>query len=320
MKLSAFVAMVLGMVVEILLLVEQSLPPEKQATWQGFRALSLVERRTPFAVETSVLSEKLAIWRGLCAPGLSPFQAANTLLAAVTIVIIALLELLGWGGQEVSMSDGWVGMIFVAYGVFIFFAGIMGNILPRVNETSILSVQILVTLGLWANATALNPWLVILLVVLPALVMAFLVMKRTALNHIAKALVYFWYLLCLIVLIYENGSLDYFSKPDLTILEGFTYGTVFTFLILHALFSIRFFLITSSLIVPRNRPYVNYLMPHLFSDEQIAPHSFLLLFGIVLLVLLLNTWLQLVSQTMLLNVSVVVCVQFLFQSQKRSNV
>jgi len=290
MTLSTLIMFLCGIIVEIMLLWERTRP---QADDPG--------------------SGWLVIAR------LSRFQLWIGSLCLAALALAGACELIGVGAILVSLDDGWVGAIFVTLGVFIFFLGVWGNLLPKVNETSILSVQALVLVGLMTrpevNFLGLGLWLA----GLPALVVILLVGRKTALNPGLKAMVYLWYLVSLLILSFENGSFDTFNQAELNFLEGFAAGSVFIFLILHSLFSMRFFLIASSLILPRNRPYIQAIMPHLFGDEQIAPRQFIGLLAVVLAVVLLNRAAGLVSQTVLVNLSVLVCVQYLFRSERSGN-
>jgi len=280
MTLSAFVAFCLGMCAEVIWL------------WEGAHPAMTAQQRR--------------------------FSPSRWLLGPLTVLaalLIALFEVLGVGGTDTSMSNSWVGFIFVGVGLFVLLSGVVGNnLLPRVNEASILVTLTLVMMGIdeqnwWLAAAVLAPSL---------LVVVYLFVRSTPPPALIKAFIYFWYLLALIVLSFENGTATYFSARGLSIPEAAMFGSVFIFLLLHGLFSVRFFLIVSSLILPRNRRWVGVLMPKLFDDGQAPRLRFVLLFAAVLAVVLLNDWLDLAPRSLVIGAAVLASTQVLFRTGAES--
>lgn len=77
----------------------------------------------------------------------------------------------------------------------------------------------------------------------------------------------------------------------------------------------RFFLMVSSLILPRNRVLIPPVMERLFSDEQVALRPFLLFTALMTGLVLANGWLRWVPADTLASVLVVISVQWLFRSE-----
>jgi hypothetical protein len=205
-----------------------------------------------------------------------------------------------------------VGVIFVALGLFLLGAGVLGDaLLPRVNEGAVLSAQIL-TAALTLTAPRLPGWPALaVLVGLPLAGSLALALLCRELSPPAQALVYFGYLLALLALTVQTGSLGYFSAPELGIWEAFAFGGLFIFLLLHALFAMRFFLIVSSLLLPRNRPLVGAIMPRLYSNEQVSPALFLALTGGLAGAVLLNARFGWLAPQLLASLAVAVSAQIL---------
>lgn len=219
---------------------------------------------------------------------------------------------------QVSMDNPLIGMIFVVMGLFILGAGVVADgLLPRINEQSILIVQLLVILNGVLSGALSNLWGLFFLLIFPAALALYLVWNRRPLSPLLKALIYLWYLAALLILTFQNGGAEFFTAARLSLNDAYFSGITFIFILLHGLFSIRFFLIVSSLILPRNRPLAAGMLPRLFADDQVPVGRFVL-FGLGLLgLILLNTWLNLLPRTVMLNLAVIACVQFFFKPRPR---
>ncbi len=238
-------------------------------------------------------------------------------LPLLALFLAGLAYLLGLGDLYISLDNYFVGLFFVCFGLYILTAGVVSNhLLPRVNEKTVLGVQIIIAVSLLVTPASYNPWALFFLLELPMLVTAYLVARQTPLGTITKAVIYCWYLFSLVLLAYQNGSVLVLEKSHPNLLEGFLTGVMLVFLLLHMLFSIRFFLVASSLIIPANRPLVGRLMPHLFSDEQVSPRRFILLLAVILAIIGLNAWLKILPMLWLVNLAVILSTQLLFRPEK----
>ncbi len=234
------------------------------------------------------------------------------IMVVIAGLVIGLLELLKVGSTLVYIDTPLVGIIFVVLGVFVFFAALASPLfLPMVNEQSILLVQLLVLVNtLWGGARV--DWLPLsILVAVPALISVVLVIWRRSFPAWAKALLYLWYLLSLMIGPFQSGEAGFFRKVDFTLTEAGSFGVVFIFLIIHGLFAVRFFLMVSSMLLPRNRVFIRQLMPCLFSDEQVPMLRFGLVALLVAGLLAANQWLGLVDRSMAMSLGMLVGVQLM---------
>jgi hypothetical protein len=231
-------------------------------------------------------------------------------LIALAIGLGVVLRWLDIAKIRVSLDDGWVAAVFVVLGLFLLGTGVIGDrLLPRVDERTVLVVQLLVAI-LTLTAQHLPAWpALITFVGLPLIVSFLLAVSRQSLAPPIQALVYFGYLLALLALTFQTANLNYFSALDLDNWQALAFGGLFIFLLLHALFAVRFSLIVSSLILPRNRPLIGMMMPRLYSNEQVP----LLRFGLFAVLLaglvLLNMHFQWVAPEILVSLAVMVSAQ-----------
>ena len=237
-----------------------------------------------------------------------PVVAGLALLGVVALIV--LLRLSGLASLMVSLDDGWVGGIFVVLCLFLLGAGVLADgLLPRVNERSVLTAQVLVLLLALFNREQTD-WVILGLAVgIPTALSIGLLLSRRALSAPLKACAYLGYLFALLHLAYQTANLGLFSASEISGFAGFAFGSLFVFLMLHSLFAVRFFLIVSSLILPRNRPPIAVLMPRLFSDEQAPPQRFGLFALAAALLVLVNSWLQVVSNEILVGLVVLLSAQ-----------
>jgi hypothetical protein len=262
------------------------------------------------------LAEILWLWRQAQPDSATYPITRHTLvvggLAGLALGLGLVLEVLGWEVIQVSLSNTWVAFIFTLLCGFLFLASLAPQFLPRVNEQTILTVQVLITIHLWLSGGNAH-WAALLFIgLLPASISLYLVLRQTPVPPLGKALIYFWYLLSLLVQAAQGGGLDYFRLNRLAPIEGLAFGMLFVFLILHGLFALRFFLIVSSLLRPRNRRLVAQAMPVLFYDDQLPVRPFLILLGALGAALICLRALHLPGYPLWLNLSLLLVVQLLF--------
>jgi hypothetical protein len=288
MTLEVFVLFLLGMALEVV--------------WMWEAAHARAQEKTVTASVAQMLPDTWII------------QAGLVLLAGAAF---GLVHLLGIDQVYTSLDDGPVFLLFTLIGLFILLAGIFGShLMPPINERSVLSAQLLLVAGILTGAVQMPSNVLWFLGTFMLILSLFLLLYRRSLPPILKALVYAWYLALLLGLSVMNGDAALFSARDLNLTSGFTFGVVFIFLLLHALFFIRFFLIVCSLILPRNRKFIGYLMPRLFSDEQAHPLPFVLItLGLTAAVWLNSRW-NLLPNTLFISLCVLVSMQWQARASK----
>jgi hypothetical protein len=234
---------------------------------------------------------------------------------AALVLVIGMLgylaaRLSGVLALKVSLDDGWVMGMFVILALFLLAAGVIGDgLLPRVNERSILTVQVLVLL-LALMEFRQTDWLWLgLLVGIPLAGSLVLLFTRQSLGAPLKACVYLGYLFALLYLSYQTASWAVFSAAELSGVAGLAFGSLCVFLGLHSLFALRFFLIVSSLILPRNRPAIGPMMRRLFSDEQVPPWRFGLFALAAAALLAANAFARVLSTPVLISLLVLLSSQ-----------
>jgi hypothetical protein len=213
-----------------------------------------------------------------------------------------------------EIIDSLSGMVMFAAFSFLFVFGLVDpRMLPRVNEQSILVTNLVILPALpgWFEQ---NLWLTAL-VLLPTVALAVLVAFPRILPPTLKAFVYFWYLGCLLVVTMQsNFDLLFTSNTTMNLFDQFIAGQSGLFLLLNALFLVRFFLMLSALVLPANRHYIPAAMPQLFNDEQISTRTFFLLVGLVLSVLIANHLTGLAAPATLTNLLILVTIHGLDRS------
>jgi len=248
---------------------------------------------------------------------------AHILIAAVAAIggiCLLVVHLMGIGETKVYIDTPFVSLLFIVLGVFVFFAAIAGNLfLPVINEQAILVVQGLVLYYVFSGGREVAWMPLVVLVSVPALICLGLILWRWRLPAELKAILYLWYLLSLMVIPFQSNQVAYFRRVDITLAESAAFGALLVFLIIHGLFAVRFFLITSSMLLPRNRIHIRRVMPFIFSDEQVPIVR--LVFTILLLTgaIFLNRRLNLLPEDAILSLGTMFAVQFLSQHKLSQN-
>ena len=253
MRLDGFVFFLVGAVSELIALLVIQLPMPLPVN-RGSRFLARLF--TPQAAVTGVL------W--LTAGGMLLF-----------------IRLLGVGGRLVYIDTPFVSIVFIALALVILAAALAGaSFLPVINEQTILLTQLLVIAG--TRLGAANDWLPpAVLAAACAGVSLMVILWPRAFHPVVKAVLYFWYLLSLLVMPFLSGEAQVFQTADLTWLPAYSLGFLLVFLVLNGLLAVRFFLIVSSLILPRNHALLTPVMPCLFSDQQVPLFRFALIAGLL---------------------------------------
>lgn len=261
-----------------------------------------------------------ARWRTpLFAYSFSPAQILTAVLLGVAGVLAGISKLAGVGEMLIYIDTPVVNLFFVVLGVAVFFAAVASNIfLPPANEQSILLVQCLLLAGnLWGknNLDWLPAWLTI---AFPTALCVLLVVWRQAFPGWLKVILYAWYLFTLLITPFQTGETAYFQMRDFTLIQGYSFGLLFIFLIVHGLSAVRFLLLVPSSIFPRNRPLIEAAMDRVFSDEQVPLRRFLITAGLVAVVLLVNEVFHVLDRPIALSLGMLIVVQVLRVPQSGS--
>lgn len=289
MSLQAFIALCLGFVVEILVLWEQA---------------SLDDA-----------DQDPVRWRFGSGMAVSRQQFLIAVAFTVALILTGLVRLVGWASHDVYMGQMIIDAIFVALGLFAIYYGVFNPILlPKINEQVVLSVHTTVVVNylLGAPGPLDAPYAVGLGVVTLGLLGVSLTQRR--LPPLLKALLYLWYLISLLAMTLQNdfAALTEPASTPIPLTEAFVTGAAGIFLIMHGLFLVRFFLISSSLILPANRRYIGLAMPELFSDRQGPRWHAIAVPAVVVGVLWLNATFDVAPDASAANVLILAIVQGLF--------
>lgn len=288
MSLSAFTALCLGFIVEILVLWEQASQDKDEADQE--------QLRWGFGAGWRVSHQRFLI----------------AVAFTVALMLIGLFELTGWSAYQVYMGQVIIDGIFVVLGLFVLYYGVLNPfLLPRVNEQVVLSVHTTVVVGLLLDRPALllSPYTAGLAAITLGLLAINLTQRQ--LPALLKALTYLWYLVSLLILTLQN-DFSAFTEPiaaPILLTEAFVAGAAGIFLVLHGLFLVRFTLIVSSLVIPANRQYIGLAMSALFSDRQVPRWQAVAVPAVVVGVLWLNTRLGWAPDTAVANVLILAIVQ-----------
>lgn len=288
-----------------------------------------MELSSNLAIAAGIIVEILLLWEtsnrqkgvqtkpGLLAPGLSRLQEIIGLTVLVSWGLIALAEFfnLPLSLEVLSFIQN------IIMGPSFFFLFIFGmvipKLMPRVNEQTIVVITAIVLLSLVGRGELAWYWLAALSILLAGIFL--MALTTVTLSPVLKSLFYFWYLACLFLMAYRSNY-DMFLKPaselELTSLDYFIGGATGTFLLLHSIFLVRFFLMLTALILPDNRHLIRTAMPQLFSDEQMPRVKFIVILLLVGALVLLNLWFGFAPNISLASVLILLAAHFMDRPAK----
>ncbi len=276
------------------------------------------------AIAAGIVVEILLLWEtsdrqkgaqtasGAFAPGLSRLQEIIALVLLVFWLLIGLAEYF-----KPPLSPAMLNLIQNAImGPSFFFLFVYGmvipKLLPRVNEQTIVLVNLVALYSLWSAAQLDALWLVALLI--PSLGVLLMALSARPLHPYLKSLLYLWYLACLLLMAYQNNYAMFFkpaSELEMTPFDYFVGGAAGIFLLLHSLFLVRFFLMLTALILPHNRRLITLTMPQLFDDQQIPRPRFLVFLALFVAIIAANQLTGFAPSASLLNVLILLAVHFM---------
>jgi hypothetical protein len=280
------------------------------------------------AIAAGVIVEILLLWEtsdrqknvqpapGIIAPGISRLQEIIALTVLVSWTLIALAEF--FDPQPGSaVLDGIAGAIMLPAFMFLFVYGmVIPKLLPRVNEQTIVVITAIVLLSLVGQAELAWYWLAALAI--PIVAIFLMALTTFVMPPLFKSLYYFWYLICLFLMVYQTNFALLLDAPaeSQNSLDYFIAGAAGIFLLLHSIFLVRFFLMLTANILPGNRYLIQLAMPQLFSDEQMPRYKFLVILLLVVIVLWANRQFNFVPDLSLSSLLILFAVHFMDRSFK----
>lgn len=218
------------------------------------------------------------------------FNFFYELIVLVLLICGLPTALIGWFNLRPdwnlvrTFSDG----ISILIMLFLLAFGILlPLLLPRVNEQTIVVVNILALFSLPPDLPPLG----LMLVAGASLGVLLAALTKRRIPAWLKSLLYFWYLICLLFIYIGH---DYKSLYDANTMRGFDPlgyimgGAASLFIYLHCAFLLRFSLMLTANILPGNRQLIADAMPQLFTDQQLPLPILLVIVAVVVAVLLAN--------------------------------
>ncbi|PWH11779.1 MAG: hypothetical protein DDG60_16515 [Anaerolineae bacterium] len=287
MTLAAYLAVISGILIEILLL------------WEA------ADRRNTLLHPST-----------LVAPSFNRLQQGIALFALIAWLAITLAEFFK-PSVSASILAALQSAVMAPTFAFLFIFGMVSpKLLPRVNEQTIVTTSLVTFYSLLSTARFEWFWLAILL--LPTLGIFWMGLTSRTMHPYLKSLLYFWYLVGLLIMALQHNLKIFIpSSPQdlnavaMTNLDYFLGGAAGVFLLLHSIFLVRFFLMLTALIRPANRHLILRTMPRLFNDRQIPPVQFIGLLTFFGAILVLNHFTGILSSTSVLNLLILFAVHFM---------
>jgi|SaaInlStandDraft_4_1057021.scaffolds.fasta_scaffold32146_3 hypothetical protein len=216
-------------------------------------------------------------------------QQQVLLFGSIALLSSILLDQFALGQARLGWVDDLFNFVIAGILAFVLFSALAGDqMLPKVNEQQMLVVHLVVGINMLISGEPALPKWGLLLLLIPTTALIFQGIWSRPLHLIQRAFFYLWYLITLLVLAFQNGGYAYFETIELSMPEMFIFASLLIFLGLHILVAMRFVLIISSLILPRNRPLLKIIMPRLMHDEQLPLLNLFIILAFAGLILLLN--------------------------------
>jgi len=222
---------------------------------------------------------------------LNPERVVMLALTLIAFLTIGLFRLEGINEISSGTTDALLMPTAVAAGLFAFYFGLLHPfLLPRVNEQMLFTLYVTLGAGalLGGDLDVISSWGLLGMGTFGALLFWASVSEwRLPLG--IQAVTYLGYLSAVYWVGYRQiNTLVNAPSTILMPLDGFILGVGSIFIVLHALFWMRFFLIVSSMILPNHWRYLNPIMSHLFADTQNSLKDVALSLGSTLGLLLVN--------------------------------
>lgn len=262
--------------------------------------------------ETSDRQKSAAVASGVLAPRLSRLQEIIGLVLLVSWLLIALAEFFNLPLSVDVLGAFQAGIMFISFSFLFVFGMVHPKLLPRVNEQTIVVINLVVLYSVLSTTQLAWYWLVALL--LPSLGTLVMALTVRVIPPIFKSLLYFWYLVCLVIMAFQNNYTMFISnvpEAQLTSVDYFIGGAAGIFLLLHSIFLVRFFLMLTAIILPSNRYLITLTMPQLFDDQQIPPLKFLGILALFAGIVALNYFTNFAPSINVLNILILLAAHFM---------
>ncbi len=281
-----------------------------------------MELASNLALAAGIIIEILLLWEtsdrqknvGIVTPGLSRLQEIIALTLLVSWSLIALAEFFK-PALNLTLLGSLQSAIMLPLFMFLFVYGMVApKLLPRINEQTIVVITAVIAITLVRRSDL--TWYAWAALLLPLAGIVLLALTNRLLSPAMKSLFYFWYLICLFLMAYQSNFDLFFNAPTetQTTLDYFISGASGIFLLLHSIFLVRFFLMLSANILPKNRYLIRQTMPQLFSDEQMPRYKFIVILLLVVIVLWANRQIGFVSDLSFSNLLILFIVHFMDRS------
>jgi hypothetical protein len=265
-----------------------------------------------FALMAGIVLEILLLWEqsnrarakpalaGLLSPRVSRLQELMVFFAGGAWLVILLTDL--FFPQPNPIVADFLSNLTMGISFFFLFAFgmVMPTLMPRITEQTVITVTLVAGIGLYTSGNLPGGWMLSLLAI-PTLGVLALAFTVRVIPTLLKSLFYFWYLICLLTITAQQ-NFDLFFSPSydaMAPLEYFIGGAAGIFLLLHAIFIVRFFLMLTAYIIPAHRTLMTVAMPQFFSDEQISLPRFLLVLTALAVLSLANQFYEFASPQVL---------------------
>lgn len=271
------------------------------------------------AVAAGIIVEILLLWEtadrqrdagpapGILAPRLSRIQEITLIVLIVSWICIALAEYVNPPLSLNTLSFIQNAIMGPSFFFLFIFGMVIPKLMPRINEQTIVAINLIVLISLPAGID----WYWLAALLLPSLGVLVIALTNRIIHPGVKSLLYFWYLICLFIISYQNSYDLLASDQWSTSLEYFIGGASGIFLLLHSIFLVRFFLMLTANILPQNRYLVSLAMPQLFDDQQIPLLKFFGILAILAVIIVANQLTGLVASASLLNLLILLVVHFM---------
>jgi hypothetical protein len=281
-----------------------------------------MELASNLALAAGIIIEILLLWEtsdrqknvGIVTPGLSRLQEIIALTLLVSWSLIALAEFFK-PALNLTLLGSLQSAIMLPLFMFLVVYGMVApKLLPRINEQTIVVITAVIAITLVRRSDL--TWYAWAALLLPLAGIVLLALTNRLLSPAMKSLFYFWYLICLFLMAYQSNFDLFFNAPTetQTTLDYFISGASGIFLLLHSIFLVRFFLMLSANILPKNRYLIRQTMPQLFSDEQMPRYKFIVILLLVVIVLWANRQIGFVSDLSFSNLLILFIVHFMDRS------
>ncbi|PKN91309.1 MAG: hypothetical protein CVU44_19535 [Chloroflexi bacterium HGW-Chloroflexi-6] len=281
------------------------------------------------AIAAGIIIEILLLWEtsdrqkniqpapGIIAPGISRLQEIIALTVLVSWILIAVAEFFNPPLSLIVLSGIQGAIMFPAFAFLFAYGMVVPKLLPRVNEQTIVVITAIVLLSL-VGQTELT-WYSLAALAVPIVAIFLMALTMFIMPPALKSLYYFWYLICLLAMAYQSNFDLFFNSASADPQTSFDYfiaGAAGIFLLLHSIFLVRFFLMLTANILPKNRYLIKLAMPQLFSDEQMPRYKFLVILLLVVIVLWANRQFGFFPDLSLSSLLILFAVHFMDRSFK----